>query len=87
MLNHLFRPKLNVEGGPIEVIVKNQILQLMVIVGTRQRYGFVKKCLVINLLMQFKHNLDGSKFLILSVIENARERTFKIKLGKLTHSP
>ena len=71
--------------GPIEVTVeKNAILHLTVTVGTGQRYGFVKKSLVINLLTQFQYNLEGSKFLVLTVIENARERTLKIKLGKLT---
>lgn len=69
--------------GPIDVTLeKNSILHLTVTVGTGKRYGFVKKSLMINLLKQFKYNLEGSRFLVLTVIENAQERTLKLNLGK-----
>jgi hypothetical protein len=69
--------------GPIDVTVeKNSILHLTVTVETGKRYGSVKKSLLINLLKQFQYDLEGSKLLILTVIENARERILKLKLGK-----
>lgn len=69
--------------GPIAVTVKkNSILHLTVTVGTGKRYGVVRKSMVINLLKQFQYNLEGSKFVVLTAIENAREQTLKIKLGK-----
>jgi len=69
--------------GPINVAVeKNSILHLTVTVGTGKRYGVVRKSLVINLLKLFQYNLEGSKFVVLTAIENAREQTLKIKIGR-----
>jgi len=69
--------------GPIDVTVeKNSILHLTGTVGTGKRYGLVRKSMVINLLKQFQYNLEGSKFVVLTAIENARERSLTIKLGK-----
>ncbi|KAG0602563.1 hypothetical protein M758_10G023400 [Ceratodon purpureus] len=69
--------------GPIDVTLdKNSILHLTVTVGTGKRYGFVKKSLMINLLKQFQYNLEGSKFLVLTAVENSQQRTLKLNLGK-----
>lgn len=69
--------------GPIEVFVEsNAFLHLTVTVGTGKRYGVVRKSMVINLMKHFQSKLEGSKFLVLTAIENARERTLKIKVEK-----